>query len=138
MVCAVWASHLVKLLKVIRRKSCLTFKITLGGGNELIVRVTGVLAIIIFTTNSGDRDSLGPPPFPPFIVFDALLCSLVIGCSWRSPTAARGHLFAVLHEDSPDLFLTRGVLGGDVEELLHGRRLFMTELMHQGSVGHSS
>jgi hypothetical protein len=77
----VWASHLEKLLEVIQRQSRLALKIMLGGSNKLLMRVTGVLAIIIFTTTSGDCNSLGLPSWPPLIAFDAPLCSLVGGCS---------------------------------------------------------
>jgi hypothetical protein len=108
----------------------MALRITLDSSNELLVRVTGVLANIIFTTTSGDRDSFEPPPWPPLIAFDTPLCSLLGGYSWRSLSSAQGYLFTVLHEDGPDRLLARGEPGGIIEELLHGLWLFKTELVH--------
>jgi hypothetical protein len=55
------------------------------------------------------------------------------GCLGRCPpTIVWGRLPAALHENGPDRFLTRGVPGGNVEELLRGLWLVTVELVHQG------
>jgi hypothetical protein len=104
--------------------------ITLGSGNELLIGVAGILAIIIFSTPRSDHDSLQPSPSPLLIAFDTPLCSLVSGSSRHSSTDARGCLSVVLHEDGPDHLLAIGVPGGNVEELLRGLWLFMAKLVH--------
>jgi hypothetical protein len=97
--------------------------------------VTGILFITTFIATSSDRDSLGLPPWPPPIAFDAPLCSVVSGGGQRSLTAARSYLSTTLHKDSPNRLLDRGVPGGDVEELFRGLWLFTAEFLHQGLVG---
>jgi hypothetical protein len=47
-----------KLFEVIGGLPRLALRITLGGGDELLVRVTNVLVIIALITVGGDRDSL--------------------------------------------------------------------------------
>jgi hypothetical protein len=43
-------------------------------------------------------------------------------------------LLITLDKNGPDCLLTRGVLGGNVEQLLRGLWLIAAELMHQGSI----
>jgi hypothetical protein len=81
MLCVVWESRLEMVLEVFRRQSCPVLKITLSGGNEILIEVIDVLAIIIFTATSADRDSLGPPTWPPLIAFDALFVPLSVACN---------------------------------------------------------
>jgi hypothetical protein len=78
----IWAGCFEKLLEVIRRLSCLVFKVTLGGGNELLVRVTSVHIVVTFVATGGDHDSLGPSHWPP-------LCTLVGCLGWRPPPLDR-------------------------------------------------
>jgi hypothetical protein len=75
--------------------------------------------------------------WPPPIAFDAPLCPCVSGYGRRSLASARNYLSAALHKDNPDRLLTRGVLSGHVEELLHGLWFFTAKLVHQGSAGHA-
>jgi hypothetical protein len=49
---------------------------------------------------------------------------------WCPPTTAWGRFPIALNEDDPDHLFTRGMLGGDVKQLLHGPWLIATELMH--------
>jgi hypothetical protein len=107
----------------------------LGSSHEFLIAVTGILVITTFIATSSDRDSLGPPPWPLPIAFDAPLCSIVGGGGRRSLTTTRSYLSAALHKDSPNRLLDRGVPGGDVEELFCGLWLFTAEFLHQGSVG---
>jgi hypothetical protein len=58
----IWARCLEKLLKMIRRLSCLALKIVLSGNYELLTRVTSVVVIIVLIIAGGDHDSLGPSP----------------------------------------------------------------------------
>jgi hypothetical protein len=51
----------MKPLKVIGGLPCQVLKIVLGGGNELVVRVTCVLVVISLVIAGGDHDSLGSP-----------------------------------------------------------------------------
>jgi hypothetical protein len=44
----IWAGYFKKLLKVICGLLCLAFEITLGSGNEFLIRVAGILIIITF------------------------------------------------------------------------------------------
>jgi hypothetical protein len=44
---------------------------------------------------------------------------------------------APLHKGGPDCLFTKGMLGGNVKEFLHGLWLFVAELMHQGLAGHA-
>jgi hypothetical protein len=129
----IWARFLEKLLKVIRGLLRLALKITHGGSYELLIEVASTFIIIVLIVAGGDRDSLGPSPWPPLVTLGASFCSVVHGCGRSSPCAARGCLPAVLHKDRPDCLLARCMPGGDVEELLSGLWLFTAELMHQGS-----
>jgi hypothetical protein len=65
-VCMIWIGCVEKLLEVIRWLSRLTFKITLGNGNELLIGVAGVLIVITFVATGGDHHTLGPPPEASF------------------------------------------------------------------------
>jgi hypothetical protein len=124
------AARFEKLFKVIRRLSCLAFKIMLGSGNELLIRVIDVLIIITSITTSSDCDLLGPPHRPPLVASGANLSTLV-GCfGWRSLSTAGGSLLAALHEDGSNRFLTIGMLAGDVEELLRGLWLVTAEFVY--------
>jgi hypothetical protein len=68
--------------------------------------------------------------WPSLVAFDAPLCAFV-GCfGWHSSAAAWDYLPIILDENGPSCLLTRGVMGGDVEQLLHGIRLITTELVH--------
>jgi hypothetical protein len=109
---------LEKLLKVISILPRLALEVTL-------------LVIMPLITAGGDRDSLPPPPLrPPLVAFGAPVCAITV-CLERHPSTATGsRLPIVLDEDGPNLLLTRGVPGRDVEELLHGLWLVTTELMH--------
>jgi hypothetical protein len=68
----------------------------------------------------------------PLVTLGAPLCAL-IGClRGRPSTTARGFFPTALYENGPNRLLTRGLPGGEVEELLHGLWLITAELMHQG------
>jgi hypothetical protein len=80
---------------------------------------------------------LGSPLQPPLVAFDTPLCAL-IGClEWRPSTVTRGRLPVVLDKNGPNHVLTRGVPGGNVEQLIHGLWLIAAELMHQALVVHA-
>jgi hypothetical protein len=91
----IWARFLEKLLKVIRGLLRLALKITLGGSYELLIGVASAYIIIVLIVASGDRDSLGPSPWPPLVALGASFCSVVHGCgrSSRAPPMAAFPLF---------------------------------------------
>jgi hypothetical protein len=62
----------------------------LGSNREFLIGVTDVLDINTFITTSGDRNSLGPLPWPPHITFDAPL----FPSQW---------LWSMFHEHRPEL-----------------------------------
>jgi hypothetical protein len=74
------------LLKVIDGLLCLTLKISLDSGDELLVRVTSILIVITFIVASGDCDLLGSLLWPALIASSAPLCTLVGCLGRRCPT----------------------------------------------------
>jgi hypothetical protein len=114
--------------------SCLALEITLSSGEELLIRVTNILVIVTLVTASSDRDSLGPPLWPPLVAFGTPLHTLVSCLGSHCSTATGGCFPVVLNKNGPDCLLARGMPGGNVEELLCGLWLVTAELMHQGSV----
>jgi hypothetical protein len=50
---------LEKLLKVIGRLSRLAFEVALGGGDEILVEIIGILVVVALVTVGSDRDPLG-------------------------------------------------------------------------------
>jgi hypothetical protein len=105
--------------------------------NELVIGVTSLLVIVSLVTVGSYRNSLGLLLEPHLVTFGAALCAL-FGClEWRPSTTAGCCLPVVLDENVPDRLLSRGVPGGDVEQLLHGLWLVMAELMHLGSIVHA-
>jgi hypothetical protein len=128
---------LKKLLEVISGLPRLAFEVVLHGGDELLVGVTDFLVVIPLIIAGSDCDSLGPPLLLPLVAFGAPLCALA-GCVRLCPSITiESHLLTVLEEDGPDRLPTRGMPGGDVEELLHDLWLVMTKLMHQGLAVHA-
>jgi hypothetical protein len=105
----------------------------LSSDDELLIGVTNILVILTLDAAGSDCDLLGPLLWHPFIAFGAPLRTLVSCLGWCSSTATGGCFPAALNENSPDHLLTRGMPGGDVEELLCVFWLVMAELMHQGS-----
>jgi hypothetical protein len=132
-VCKIWTGCFEKLFEVISGLPHLAHRTTLGGGDELLIRVAIVLVIIALIAASGDHNLLWSPLRPPLVASSTPPCTL-IGClGWCSPTVARGRLGIALHDNSPDSFLARGMLGGDVEKFFCGHWLVMAELLYQGS-----
>jgi hypothetical protein len=82
----VGTGHLEKLLEVIGRLSCLAFEVTLDNGDELLIRIIGLLVIIALVTTGSDHDPLGAP----LVSFGTLLCALTDCFEWRPSTATRG------------------------------------------------
>jgi hypothetical protein len=98
-------------------------EVALRYSDELLSGVTSLLIIIPLITAGSDCDSLGLPFQPPLVAFGA-------------PLAAGSHLPTALDKDDPIRLLTRGMPGGDVEELLRALWLVTTELMHYGLIVH--
>jgi hypothetical protein len=98
-------------------------EVALRYSEELLIGVTSLLIIIPLITAGSDCDSLGLPFQPPLVAFGA-------------PLTAGSHLPTALDKDDPNRLLTRGMPGGDVEELLRALWLVTTELMHYGSIVH--
>jgi hypothetical protein len=96
MVCMIRASFFEKLLKVVCGLLRVTFKISLGGDNELLIGVAGVLVIATFVATGGDRDSLGPLPQLLLVTFGAPLHNPVNYFGWR-PLPLLGATFPLLY-----------------------------------------
>jgi hypothetical protein len=111
----VGAGYLKKLLEVIGGLSCLTLEIMLSNGDELLVRVVGLLVVVALVTASGDHDSSGSPLWPSLVTFGTALCAFTARLEQRPSTTARGRLVVALNKNGPDYLLARGVPGGDVE-----------------------
>jgi hypothetical protein len=129
MVRTIGTCHLDKLLQVISELSCLVLAIVLGNGDELLIGVTNLLAIVSLVTSGYDRDSLGLSLWSPLVALGFLVSCL----RGRPSTTIEDRFPTALYENGPDHLLTRGVPDGDVEELLHRLWLIAAELMHQGS-----
>jgi hypothetical protein len=123
-------SRLEKLLEVIYGLSCLALEVVLDGANEHLIRIAGLLAC-------GDCDSLQLSLWPPLIAFGTPLCALTGDLEWCPPTATGSYLPIALDENSPDHLLTRGMPGGNVEQLLRGLWLIVTKLVHQALGAHA-
>jgi hypothetical protein len=123
---------LEKLLEVFSGLSRLALEIALSSSDELLVRVTNILVVVALIAAGGDRDSLGLPFRPPFFLFWRPLCALVVCLGWHSSTAIGGRFPAALNKNGPGHLISRGVPGGNVEELIRDLWLVMSELMHQG------
>jgi hypothetical protein len=130
----VGACHFEKFLEVIERLSCLVLEVTLGSSNELLVRIISLLVVVTLFVAASDYYSLGSLLWPPLIAFGAPPCILANRLEWCPLTTTGGCLPVTLDENSPDCLLARGMPSGDVEQLLHGLWLIVTELMHQGLV----
>jgi hypothetical protein len=111
---------------------CLALEVTLRSGNELLVRIVGLLVIIALIVAGSDYDPLGLPLWPPLVAFSAPLCAFAGCLEWCPSTAAEDRPPVALDENGPDCLLTRGVPSGDVVLLLRGLQLIVVELMHQG------
>jgi hypothetical protein len=111
----VGAGYLKKLLEVIGGLSCLTLEIMLSNGDELLVRVVGLLVVVALVTASGDHDSSGSPLWPSLVTFGTPLCAFTARLERRPSTTARGRLVVALNKNGPDYLLARGVPSGDVE-----------------------
>jgi hypothetical protein len=118
-----------KLLKVISWLPHLVLEVTLSSGDELLIRVIGLLVIVTLVAACSDHDLLEPPFWPPLIAFGAPLCALAGCLEWCPSTTAAGHFTTVLDENGPDYLLARGVPSGNVKELFHGLWLVMAEFM---------
>jgi hypothetical protein len=111
---------------------CLALEVTLRSGNELLVRIVGLLVIIALIIAGSDYDPLGLPLWPPLVAFSAPLCAFVGCLEWCPSTAAGDRPPVALDENGHDCLLTRGVPSGNVVLLLRGLQLIVVELMHQG------
>jgi hypothetical protein len=125
--------RLEKLFEMIDGLPRLELEVALGSGNELLVRIVSLLVVVTPVATGNDCDALGSPLWPPLVAFGAPLCALAGCLEWRPSTATRGCLPITLDENGPNRLLTRGVLGGDVEQLLRSLWLIAAELIHQGS-----
>jgi hypothetical protein len=54
-----------KLLKVIGGLPCVTIEVALSNGNELLVKVVGLLVVDALTVAGSDCNSFGSPLWPP-------------------------------------------------------------------------
>jgi hypothetical protein len=100
------AGFLEKLLEVISRLSHLVLSVTLGGSNELIIRIVVLLVALTLIAASSNYDPLGSTLWPPLVAFSTPLCAFA-GCfGWCPLATARDHLPIILDENSHDYLLT--------------------------------
>jgi hypothetical protein len=131
-ICMVGSGRLEKLIEVIGRLPRLALEITLGSGNELYVGIVSLLVVVTLVIAGSDCASLGLLLWPPLGAFGAPLHAFA-GCLDWSPSAIAGDRpLIALDENNPDCLLTRGVPGGNVEQLFCGLWLIPSELTHQG------
>jgi hypothetical protein len=93
----------------------LALEVTLGGGNELLIRIVSLLVVVALITTSGDYDSLGSLLWPPLATFGAPLCALTGDLLWHPLTAAGRHLPIALDKNSIDCLIAGGMPSGSVE-----------------------
>jgi hypothetical protein len=114
---------------VIGELPSLTLRIMLGSGDQFLIRVTSIIVVITLVIAGSNHDSLWSLLRPHLVTSSTPPCTLVDCLGWHPPTTARGHLGAILHENSPDRLLARGMPGGDVEGFFCGIWLVTAELM---------
>jgi hypothetical protein len=133
----VGAGHREKHLEVIGGLPCLALKVVFSSGDEFLIGVVSIFVVAALVTAGSDHDSLGSPLWPPLVAFGASLRTHT-GCLERHPsTTVGGHLGDTVDKNNSDRLLARGVLGGNVEQLLRGLWLIAVEVMNQGSTIHS-
>jgi hypothetical protein len=126
----IWAGCFKKLFEVIGGLPRLVLRIALRGNDELLVEVASVLVVIALVAVGDDRDSLWSPLRPPLVACSTPPCTHISCLGLRPATATGDLLGATLHENSPDRFLTKGMLGGNIEEFFCGLWLVMAELVY--------
>jgi hypothetical protein len=129
----VGTGRFVKLLKVIIGRTRLVLEVALSSGNKLLIRVIGLLVIAARIAAGSDCNLLGSSLWPPLVAFGAPLHALADCLKGHPSTAVGGRIPVALDKNGSDCLLAKGVPSIDVEYLLCGLRLIMTELMHQGS-----
>jgi hypothetical protein len=85
----VGTGSLEKLLEVISRLPRLAFEVMLGGGDELLVRIVGLLVVVSLITIGSDCDPLGSLVGPPLVAFGVHPCPLEAALS-GAPRLPRG------------------------------------------------
>jgi hypothetical protein len=70
------------------------------------------------------------PFLPPLVPFLAPLAAALGGAAWL---ATGGRFRVAQNESRPNCFFTRGMLGGDIYQLLSGAKLIPSKLMDQGT-----
>jgi hypothetical protein len=86
----IWACCFEKLFDVIGRLLHLALRITLSGGNEVLIRVTSVLIIVALIVAGGDCNSLLLPLRARLVTSSNPPCTLVGCLGWHPLTTAGG------------------------------------------------
>jgi hypothetical protein len=124
--------HFEKLLKIVLRVPHLAFEVMLDGRDVLLIGVVRFLVIAVVADSDCDPSS-GVPLLPLFVTIGTFPSALDGGFGRCYSAAASGHFHIAQNEGSPNRLLTKGVLGGNIKQLLGGIRLIMSGLMHQGT-----
>jgi hypothetical protein len=80
---------LEKLLKVISRLSRLAFEVALGGGDELLIGIIGILVVVSLITLVVTV-TRWVTAWGPLVDFGAPLCTLAGCLEWRPSTSTGG------------------------------------------------
>jgi hypothetical protein len=122
----------LQLHEVISRLLHLMLEVPLDGSNELLIGIVGPLVVVVLITVGCNSDPLESLLQAPLVTFGAPLCTFVSFFGRHPPTVIGDRLSSTLDKNVSNCLLTRGVLGGDVEQLLCGLWLITTKVMHQG------
>jgi hypothetical protein len=117
-------SRFEKFLEMVLRLSYMVLEVMLGSRDKLLIGAVRFLVVVVAA--GSDCDPSGVPLLPLL----ATLSTFAGGFGWRFPGATEDHFPIVQNKDNPNRLLARGVLGGDIKQLLGGVHLITVQHMH--------